>query len=60
MNKTPEKIVDRDKRCFLCNSYPPTNQRVKIFGKTKVDLKSLIKMAIDIDINLYFSGNDML
>ncbi len=35
MNKTPQKIVDGDKRCFLCNSAPPTNQRVKIFGKTK-------------------------
>ena len=57
MNNTPEKIVDGDKRCFLCNSAPPTNQRVKIFGKTKVDLKSLIKTAIDIDVNSYSSGN---
>ncbi len=57
MNKTPQKIVDGDKRCFLCNSAPPTNQRVKIFGKTKVDIKGLIKTAIDIDVNLYSSGN---
>ncbi len=57
MNKTPQKIVDGDKRCFLCNSAPPTNQRVKIFGKTKVDLKGIIKTAIDIDVNLYSSGN---
>ena len=57
MNKTPQKIVDGDKRCFLCNSSPPTNQRVKIFGKTKVDLKGLIKTAVDIDVNVYSHGN---
>ena len=57
MNKTPEKIVGGDKRCFLCNNAPPTSQRVKIFGKTEVDLKGFIKTAIEIDVNLYSHGN---
>ena len=57
MDKTPEKIADGDKRRYLCNSVPSTNQRVKVFGKTKVDVKSLVKTAIDIDVNLCSSRN---
>ena len=52
MNKTPQKIVDGDKQCFLCNSSPSTNHRVKIFRKTKVDLKGLIKTAAVMQLHI--------
>ena len=59
MEETPKKIIDGDLRCFICNSTSPQNERIRVFGKSSVDIQYLIKTAADIDVGIFSSGNDL-
>ena len=54
---TPKKVVRRDLFCFLCAS-TLGKDRVRIFGKSSVDIPGLIKSAVDIDVT-EFSSSDL-
>ena len=50
----PQK--DRWKQiCFLCG-YTLNKGRVRIFGKSSVDIQGLIKAAIDVDVTVFSSS----
>ena len=56
--ETPRKIVDADSQCFLCSSIPPIKERIKIFGKSSVDFKGLLK-SIEIDVSTYLNASSL-
>lgn len=56
--ETPRKIVDIDSKCFLCSSNPPIKERVKVFGKSSVDIEGLLK-SIEINVSTYYDASSL-
>ena len=55
MEETPKKIVGNN--CFLC-SFPLIPQaRIRVFGKSSVDIAYLIACAVEIDLSVFSSSN---
>ena len=55
MEETPKKIVGNN--CFLC-SFPLIPQaRIRVFGKSSVDIAHLIECAVEIDLSVFSSSN---
>ena len=54
---TPKKVIRSDLLCFLCAS-TLGKDRVRIFGKSSLDIPGLIKSAGDIDVT-EFSSSDL-
>ena len=61
MAETPKKIIECHNNCFLCNVFTPSSaERVKIFGKSVVDLARLIDLTVGESITSYgSSGADL-
>ena len=61
MAETPKKIIDCHNKCFICNVFTPSSaERVKIFGKSVVDLARLIDLTVGENITSYgSSGADL-
>ena len=57
MEETPKKIVRSDLVCFLC-ACCLNKDKVRVFGKSAVDIPGFIKSAIDIDAAV-FSSSDL-
>jgi len=57
MGETPRKVVDGDLQCFLCCNDPSLKERIRISGKSSLDIRGLIKTTVDVDVNVY-SGNN--
>ena len=58
MEENPKKSVGNN--CFLC-SFPLTNvipqARIRVFGKSSVDIAHLIECAVEIDLSMFSSSN---
>ena len=54
VDETPKKIVGSKLICFLCEC-TLNKERVRIFGKSSVDIQGLIKAAIDVDVTVFSS-----
>ena len=55
MEETPKKIVGNN--CFLC-SFPLIPQaRIRVFGKSSVDIAHLIQCAVEIDLSVFSSSD---
>ena len=55
MEETPKKMVGNN--CFLC-SFPLIPQaRIRVFGKSSVDIAHLIECAVEIDLSVFSSSN---
>ena len=55
MDETPKKVVRSDFFCFLCSCNLGKDQ-VCVFRKSTVNITSLIKHALDVDVSLYSSS----
>ena len=55
VDETPKKIFGSKLICFLCGR-TLNKERVRIFGKSSVDIQSLIKAAIDVDVTVFSSS----
>ena len=55
VDETPKKIVESKLICFLCGC-TLNKERVRIFGKSSVDIQGLIKAAIDVDVTVFSSS----
>ena len=55
LDETPKKIVKSKLFCFLCGC-TLNKERVRIFGKSSVDIQGLIKAAIDVDVTVFSSS----
>ena len=55
MDETPKKVVRSDFFCFLYNCNLGKDQ-VCVFRKSAVNIASLIKRALDVDVSLYSSS----
>jgi hypothetical protein len=46
MDITPVKIIQDTTQCFLCRFEPPSSdERVKVFGKSSLDIPGLVNSA---------------
>ena len=61
MDQTPKKIIGCEFTCFLCNSLTQSSAaRVKIYGRSGIDLHQLIESAIRQNIrNFQSCGFDL-
>ena len=55
MDQTPKKVVKSEFFYFLC-SCNLGKDRVRVFGKSAVDIAGLIKRALDVDVSVYSSS----
>ena len=62
MGETPKKIINCEYKCFLCDVLVQSSSgRVKIFGKSAIDLPRLIESAIGENIDKYrICGSELL
>ena len=59
MAETPKTIIDSEYKCFLCNAFTYSS-RVKIFGKSRLDIPRLIESAVGENLGKYEnSGSQM-
>ena len=54
MDETPKKVVKSDFFCFLCGCNLGKD-RVRVFGKSAVDIAGFIKRALDVNVSEYSS-----
>ena len=55
VDETPKKIVESKLFCFLCGC-TLNKERVRIFGKSSVDVQGLIKAVIDVGVTVFSSS----
>lgn len=55
MDQTPKKVVRSEFFCSLC-CCNLGKDRVRVFGKSAVDIAGLIKRALDVDVSVYSSS----
>lgn len=55
MDQTPKKVVRSELFCFLCGCNLGKD-RVRVFGKSAVDIAGLIKRSLDVDVSVYSSS----
>ncbi len=54
MNETPKKLSHRAECCFLCkNVLPDQHEKIRVFGKSSIDIPNLIFRATNVDLSLY-------
>ena len=61
MDQTPKKIIGCEFTCFLCNSLTQSSAgRVKIYGRSGIDLPQLIESAIGENVrNFQSCGSEL-
>ena len=59
VDETTKKIVESKLFCFLCGC-TLNKERVRIFGKSSVDIQGLIKAAIDVDVTVFSSSETFI
>ena len=55
MEETPKKIVRNN--CFLCSFPLIPHARIRVFGKSSVDIAHLIECAVEIDLSVFSSSD---
>ena len=55
MEETPKKIVGNN--CFLCTFPLIPQARIRVFGKSSVDIVHLIECAVEKDLSVFSSSN---
>lgn len=54
MDETPKKISHSAELCFLCKiAFPTNNEKIRVFGKSNIDIHSLILRATNVDLSAY-------
>ena len=60
MDETPKKVVQSLYSCFLCHARVESSaSRVRVFGKSNVDIACLIEWAISVNVSVYYPGSDL-
>ena len=54
MNETPKKIPFGGEICILCKkSFPVAKEKINVFGKSGLNISSLVKHATNVDLSVY-------
>ena len=54
MNETPKKIPFGGEICILCKkSFPVAKGKINVFGKSGLNISSLVKHATNVDLSVY-------
>ena len=58
MEETPKQIVGNN--CFLCSFPLIPKARIRVFGKSSVDIAQLIECAVEIDLSVFSSSDPFI
>ena len=54
MDERPKKLTRSDEFCFLCkDTFSLPKSKIRVLGKSAVDIPSLILRATKVDVNVY-------
>ena len=55
--ETPKKVTSAEGDCFLCkDKIPSLKEKVKIFGKSELQIGALIHRALGVDLGVFMSA----
>ena len=60
MDESPRKVAESGNKCFLCSKSCLTNNKIFVFGKSSINISSLISTAIDVDLNTFSQSDDLV
>ena len=58
--ETPKKVTSAEGDCFLCkDKIPSLKEKVKIFGKSELQIGALIHRALGVDLGVYVGSENL-
>ena len=58
--ETPKKVTSAEGDCFLCkDKIPSLKEKVKIFGKSELQIGALIHRSLGVDLGVYTSSENL-
>ena len=59
--ETPQKVTSAEGDCFLCkDKIPSLKEKVKIFGKSELEIGALIHRSLGIDLSVYVCSENLV
>ena len=58
--ETPKKVTSAEGDCFLCkDKIPSLKEKVKIFGKSELEISALIHRSLGVDLSVYVGSENL-
>ena len=58
--ETPKKVTSAEGDCFLCkDKIPSLKEKVKIFGKSELEIGALIHRWLGVDLSVYVGSENL-
>ena len=58
--ETPKKVTSAEGDCFLCkDKIPSLKEKVKIFGKSELEIGALIHRSLGVDLSVYVGSENL-
>ena len=58
--ETPKKVTSAKGDCFLCkDKIPSLKEKVKIFGKSELEISALIHRSLGVDLSVYVGSENL-
>ena len=58
--ETPKKVTSAEGDCFLCkDKIPSPKEKVKIFGKSELEISALIHRSLGVDLSVYVGSENV-
>lgn len=59
MALTPKKVIIEENECFLSKNDTNSEKRIKVFGRSSLNLVELIKRAVNVNLAEFEKANTM-
>ena len=59
MASTPKKVITEENECFICKNATNSERRIKVFGRSSINLAELIKRAVNVNLGEFEKTNAM-
>ena len=59
MASTPKKVITEENECFICKNATNSERRIKVFGRSSINLAELIKRAVNVNLAEFEKTNAM-
>ncbi len=59
MASTPKKVITEENECFICKNATNSERRIKVFGRSSINLAELTKRAVTVNLAEFEKTNAM-
>ena len=59
MASTPKKVIIEENECFICKNATNSEKRIKVFGRSSINLAELIQRAVNLNLAEFEKTNTM-